>query len=250
MPRTDARVAAARPAAQSGAQPGALAVTIYSDVICPWCYIGKRRFEAALGASDMPADVAGAVAITWRPFELNPDMPEAGMERAAYRAAKFGAERSAELDRQMIATAREAGIAGFAPEKMTRTPNTRAAHRLIWAAEQQGGAAAQNALVDALFAAYFEQGADIGRRDVLLDLARQAGLERRHAEATLADDISLEAVLDLEDAGISMGIRGVPFFVLAGKYAISGAQPAEFWRDALPRIAAEEKIAAEAAATA
>lgn len=212
-------------------------VTIYSDVICPWCYIGKRRFEAALSSPGMPSNLS----ITWRPFELNPDMPEGGMERAAYRARKFGQERSRQLDLQMAENGREAGIA-FAFEKMLRTPNTRLAHRLIWQAEREGPAI-QNALVNRLFAAYFEEGQDIGRKDALLGLAREAGLDEVKAKVALYDEDSLEAVLDLEDEGLRMGIRGVPFFLLIGKYAISGAQPPELWRDALPRIAAEAQAA-------
>ena len=159
------------------------------------------------------------------------------MERAAYRASKFGAAKSQQLDLQMKENGRDAGIE-FAFEKMKRTPNTRLAHRLIWKAEREGSDA-QNALVNRLFAAYFEEGADIGRKDVLLSLASEAGLGDAAAKVALYDEESLEAVLDLEDAGIRMGIRGVPFFILVDKYAISGAQPPEIWRDALPRIASE-----------
>lgn len=215
-----------------------LKVTIYSDVICPWCYIGKRRFEKALAAPGMP----DRLQIEWRPFELNPDMPEEGMERAAYRARKFGVEKSRQLDKQMGETGREAGIA-FAFDKMQRTPNTRLAHRLIWEAGRQGNAV-QNALVERLFTAYFEQGRDIGNRNELLRLARDSGIADHAAMAALDKDQSLEAVLDLEDAGIRMGIRGVPFFLLIDKYAISGAQPPELWEDALPKIAAEAQAAA------
>ena len=99
-----------------GTAATALAVTIYSDVICPWCYVGKRRFEAALIAPGMPKNLA----ISWRPFELNPDMPVEGMERSAYRARKFGADKSRELDRELAETGRELGIA-FAFDKMART---------------------------------------------------------------------------------------------------------------------------------
>lgn len=229
----------------AGMQPksgGPLPVTIYSDVICPWCYVGKRRFEAALSAPGMPQDIA----ITWRPFELNPDMPVDGMERAAYRARKFGPEKSRELDLSMAETGREVGIK-FAFDRMQRTPNTRAAHRLIWQAERQG-LAIQNALVDNLFKAYFENGRDIGRMDVLLDLAKSAGVSAADARSALDDDASLEAVLDLEDAGINMGIRGVPFFLLINKYAISGAQPPQLWEDALPKIAAEARTGRDALA--
>ncbi len=130
---------------------------------------------------------------------------------------------------------------------MQRTPNTRAAHRLIWQAERQG-LAIQNALVDNLFKAYFENGRDIGRMDVLLDLAKSAGVSAANARSALDDDASLEAVLDLEDAGINMGIRGVPFFLLINKYAISGAQPPQLWEDALPKIAAEARTGRDALA--
>ena len=210
-----------------------LPITVYSDVICPWCYVGKHRFEAALRAPGMPQQLD----ITWRPFELNPDMPAEGIERAAYRARKFGPEKARKSDQQMAERGREVGIT-FAFDKMQHTPNTRLAHRLIWQAERQG-LAAQNTLVDRLFKGYFEDGLDIGRKDVLLDLAKAAGLDAGDARVALEDDGSLEAVLELEYAGINMGISGVPYFVLIDKYAISGAQPPELWQDALPKIAAE-----------
>jgi predicted DsbA family dithiol-disulfide isomerase len=118
------------------------AITVYSDVICPWCYVGKRRLEAALGGPNLP----DRIDFTWRPFELNPDMPAQGMERKLYRASKFGEARSAELDARMAETGREAGIE-FAFDRMQRTPNTRLAHRLIWEADRQGR---QDAVVERL----------------------------------------------------------------------------------------------------
>ena len=211
----------------------ALPVTIYSDVICPWCYVGKRRFETALETLAMPQPPV----VSWRPFELNPDMPAEGMERASYRARKFGPEKSRQLDVQMAETGREVGIT-FAFDKMRRTPNTRLAHRLIWQAGREGREA-QNAVVNRLFEAYFEQGADIGRSDVLVSLAHEVGLDSSAVDAALVDENTLKAVVDLETEGVGMGIRGVPFFLLIDKYAISGAQPPDVWIDALPRIAAE-----------
>jgi predicted DsbA family dithiol-disulfide isomerase len=208
-----------------------LSITVYSDVICPWCYVGKRRLEAALGSTDLPAQVS----LAWRPFELNPDMPADGMDRAAYRARKFGAERSAELDRNMQAIGREGGI-DFAFDRMQRTPNTRLAHRLIWEAGRQ---ARQDALVNRMFRAYFEEGLDVGASDVLTRLAAEAGLEAGGVERALTDAESLRAVVELEQQGYRMGIQGVPFFILMEKYGVSGAQPPEFWREALPKIAAE-----------
>jgi predicted DsbA family dithiol-disulfide isomerase len=210
-----------------------LPVLIYSDVICPWCYVGKRRFEAGLAGVEIPATPT----VSWRPFELNPDMPAEGIARADYRQRKFGAAKSAQLDAQMIETGAELGIT-FDFVKQTRTPSTRLAHRLIWGAGQHG-VAAQNALVDRLFAGYFEQGQDIGRRDVLEAMAKDAGLDAKTTKAALDEETSLSAVIALEEWGVNAGIQGVPFFILAGKYAISGAQPAEMWTRALPEIVAE-----------
>jgi predicted DsbA family dithiol-disulfide isomerase len=211
----------------------ALPVLIYSDVICPWCYVGKRRFEAGLAG----ADLATSTAVSWRPFELNLDMPPEGIARADYRARKFGAAKSAQLDAQMMETGAELGIK-FDFVKQARTPSTRLAHRLIWGAGQQG-VAAQNALVDRLFAGYFEQGIDIGRREVLETMAKDAGLDAKATKAALDEDTSLSVVLALEEWGVNAGIQGVPFFILAGKYAISGAQPADMWVRSLPEIVAE-----------
>jgi len=219
--------------------PQPVSITVFSDVICPWCYVGKRRLEAAMREPGMPAPVH----LAWRPFELNPDMPLEGVERRVYRARKFGAPRSAELDARMLTTGREVGIE-FAFERMERTPNTRLAHRLIWEAGRQGR---QEAVVDRLFAGYFEQGLDIGREDVLTGIAAAAGLETGGTSRALAGSESLDAVRGLEQQGYTMGIQGVPFFILLAKYAVEGAQPPEFWREALPKIAAE---AAQALGTA
>ena len=169
-------------------------------------------------------------------------MPPEGIERAAYRARKFGAARSAELDRKMLETGAELGIA-FAFDRMQRTPNTRLAHRLIWEAGRQNR---QDALVDRLFRAYFEEALDIGERAVLETLAAESGLDAAGVAAALSEEESLQAVVGLEQQGYSMGIQGVPFFILLQKYGISGAQPPEFWHDALPKIAAEAASAAPA----
>lgn len=213
-----------------------LPIVVYSDVICPWCYVGKRRLETALGAPGMPQQIS----FSWRPFELNPDMPAEGIERKVYRAQKFGEARSAELDRNMAETGRELGIE-FAFDRMQRTSNTRLAHRLIWEAGRQGR---QDAIVNRLFHAYFEEGLDIGAIEILTRLAGEAGLEAAGVAQALSGADSLEAVVDLEQQGYRMGIQGVPFFVLLGKYGVSGAQPPEYWREALPKIAAEAATSA------
>ena len=215
-----------------------LPITVYSDVICPWCYVGKRRLEAALASPGMPSKIA----FTWRPFELNPDMPPEGVERKVYRAGKFGEARSAQLDVQMASTGRELGIA-FAFDRMQRTPNTRLAHRLIWEADRLG---CQDGVVERLFHGYFEEGLDIGRTEVLESIAAEARMEAGGVQRALTGSESLEQVTSLEQQGYRLGIQGVPFFILLAKYGISGAQPPEFWREALPKIANE---AAEQQAT-
>jgi predicted DsbA family dithiol-disulfide isomerase len=208
-------------------------ITIYSDVICPWCYVGKRRFEAGLHVLGLQ----NRAAISWRPFELNPDMPSDGMPRAAYRARKFGVERSADLDRQMMATGRESGIE-FAFDRMQRTPNTRLAHQLIWQAGETG-LAVQNNLVERLFKGYFEEALDIGDAGILNHLASDAGVSKDVIENALTADESVHAVVALEREGAQIGIQGVPYFVLINKYAMSGAQPPEMWQQSLPKILAE-----------
>lgn len=208
-----------------------LAITVYSDVICPWCYVGKRRLEAALADLGMLAEVG----LAWRPFELNPDMPAEGMDRRAYRERKFGVAKGDELDGRMAETGRELGIA-FAFDRMRRTPNTRLAHRLIWEAGRQG---LQDALVNRLFQAYFEEGLDVGAANVLTGLAADAGLDMGGVQRALSYPESLEAVIDLEEQGYHLGIQGVPFFILLGKYGVSGAQPPDYWRDTLSKIATE-----------
>src|SRR5918912_1723311 len=158
----------------------AMEIAVFSDVICPWCYIGKRRLERAFDALGL----RGQVAVEWLPFELNPDMPPEGMARADYRARKFGAERAAALDANIEAIGAEEGIR-FAFDRQSRTPNTRRAHMLIAHAsgQERGGA-----VVDALFRAYFEEGRDIGDAAVLLNVAEGARLDREDAAAALADE--------------------------------------------------------------
>ena len=181
-------------------------ITVYSDVICPWCYVGKRRLEAAL--AEVGPSVTGHMSFSWRPFELNPDMPAEGMERRSYRAAKFGDARSAELDLKMAETGRELGIA-FAFDRMQRTPNTRLAHRLIWEAGRQGR---QDAVVERLFHGYFEEGLDIGATDTLRSLADKCGLDAKGVEQALTERGQPQGGDRAGAAGIQHGHPGRPVF--------------------------------------
>jgi predicted DsbA family dithiol-disulfide isomerase len=208
-------------------------IDVVSDAICPWCWIGKRHLEGALARL---ADEGERFAVHWRPFQLNPDMPREGVERAAYRAAKFGsAERSRELDAQVAAAGAAAGLE-FRFDRQTRTPNTLDAHRLIRRAGEAGGPALQDAVVEALFRAYFQDGRDIGDLAVLAGAAAEAGLEG--AAAFLASGDGAAEVRE-EDAGVRrLGISGVPTFALAGQVLFSGAVPAERMADAFRRALA------------
>jgi predicted DsbA family dithiol-disulfide isomerase len=170
--------------------------------------------------------------VHWRPFQLNPDMPPEGVERAAYRAAKFGSlERSRELDAQVASAGAAAGLE-FRHDRMLRTPNTLDAHRLVRLAGARG-AAAQGALVEALFRAYFQEGQDIGDRATLAAIATTAGMEAAEVAAFLASGEAAEEVL-AEDAGFRrLGLSGVPTFALKGHVLFSGAMPAERMAQAL-----------------
>ena len=192
--------------------PSTVLIEIASDVVCPWCYIGKRRFEKALGLLQDEIDVR----VTWLPFQLNPDMPSEGIARSDYRRAKFGSlERGRALDARVAQEGAGEGIA-FAFERMQRTPNTLAAHRLIDLAQQQGRG---NAAVDSLFRAYFEEARDIGDEAVLAEIAAQCAVADWPAAARAGH------VTALEERVRNLGISGVPTFIFDRKSGISGAYP-------------------------
>ena len=208
--------------------PEPLSISIFSDVICPWCFVGKRRLERALSQLGLQ-DTA---AIRWLPFELNPDMPPDGMARALYRARKFGPERAAALDRDMSDLGLREGIP-FAFDRIERTPNTRPAHLLIAYASRRGlGPAA----AEALFTAYFEEALDIGSAQVLAEIAERIGLSRAPAAAALEDADLRASVVDIEEEAGRLGISGVPFFIINEAWAVSGAQPPETWLEILQRL--------------
>ncbi len=202
-----------------------LTISVFSDVICPWCYVGKRRLERALDRLGQRESTT----IEWLPFELNPDMPADGMARALYRARKFGPERSAQLDAQMIELGRQEDIR-FAFAATMRTPNTRRAHMLIAAAGQHGRA---DPIVEALFRAYFEEGRDIGAPDVLRDIGATAGLDPGLVDDALRSEPLRQLVEAVERQAAAMQVAGVPFFIVDRTWAVSGAQPTEEWLAAL-----------------
>jgi predicted DsbA family dithiol-disulfide isomerase len=191
-----------------------MVIEIASDVICPWCYIGKRRLEKALALLDGEVKPQ----IRWLPFQLNPDMPASGMPRAEYRRAKFGSvERGKQLDARVAAEGRGEGI-DFAFDRMERTPNTSAAHQLIDVAQGEGKG---QAVVDALFHAYFEEARDIGNPDVLQTIAEAAGVQGWPGQA------NAQGVAEREEGVRSLGISAVPTFIFDRKFGVSGAHPPE-----------------------
>ena len=205
-----------------------LTIEMYSDVVCPWCYVGKRRLERALD------QLKGAVQarITWRPFQLNPTMPKDGMDRTTYLEAKFGSlDAFRQLEEHVLAAGAAERIP-FAFEKVARASNTFLAHRLIWYAGQQGR---QDAVVESLFRGYFTEGADIGSVPVLGQLAGRAGLAAAAVEIFLQSEEGATEVKAEEAAGHRLGIRGVPYFVLNQASGISGAQPVDVFVSAIER---------------
>ncbi|MFJ6141502.1 DsbA family oxidoreductase [Kitasatospora sp. NPDC092286] len=213
-------------------------IDVFSDLICPWCYIGGRRLKRAV---DIVEGRTGAeFRIHYRAFELNPAMPLAGMDRRAYRSAKFGSwERSRQLDQGTVLAGRGEGTA-FDYEKITRTPNTRAGHRLIALAQREAGLGA--VMADRLFAAYFAEGRDIGDPAVLARLGEDDGLAVGVAQRL--DDPALErAVRADEEIAEQLGLRGVPLFIL-GERAINGAVEVERLIEALERRATRPQAGA------
>ncbi|MGO9465184.1 MAG: DsbA family oxidoreductase [Isosphaeraceae bacterium] len=190
-----------------------LAVDVISDVICPWCYIGKKRLEKAIAAFEGQHEVR----VHWHAFQLNPTMPKEGINRKEYRIRKFGSwERSLELDAKVVAVGETEGI-HFAFDQIERTPNTVDAHRLIWLADQQD---CQDAVVEALFRAYFTEGRDISNRQTLIDVVTEAGLVRQLAEAMPNSQEGMAAINEAERHRVG----GVPFFLINNEITLSGAQ--------------------------
>ncbi len=207
-------------------------VDVIVDVVCPWCFVGKRRLDAAL------ADLGDLdVTVRYRPFQLDPTLPADGKDRTEYMKAKFGdLRRLDEVHHRLVDMGQDLDIA-FAFDRIERAPNTLDAHRLIhWAAAEGLGEQA----VDHLFKLYFEDGEDIGDRTVLANAAEAIGLDGSEIRDRLDADTDVEAVkAEIEEAG-RIGVTGVPFYILAGKYAISGAQPTEVFTGAIRQVATRE----------
>lgn len=214
----------------------AVRLDILSDPICPWCLIGKARLFRALERRP-----GHPFAVAWHPFQLNPDMPPGGMDRHAYLEDKFGGRAGALRAYAPIVEASEAEGLGIRFDAIERTPSTLDAHRLIhWAGLEHR----QTPVVDALFAAYFREGRDIGDHAVLADVAAGAGMEREMVARLLATDADAEDVRARDAHARARGVTGVPTFVVADSAVIVGAQPPETWERVIDEVVAQVDAAA------
>ncbi|WP_209596463.1 DsbA family oxidoreductase [Ruegeria sp. HKCCSP351] len=201
---------------------------ILSDPICPWCYIGKTHLDKAL--ANVPEH---PFVIEWHPFQLNPDMPDAGMDRREYLERKFGGKDGAvRAYAPVVEHAENAGLK-IDFEGMKRTPNTLDAHRLIHWAGIEGK---QNAVVDALFVAYFVQARDIGDPEVLSDIADSAGMDAAVVMKLLKSDADREDIRNRDTHSREMGVSSVPTYIVANQHAVPGAQPPEMWEKVIAEI--------------
>ena len=202
-------------------------IDVISDTICPWCFIGKRRLARAMALRP-----AIAFDVRWRPFQLNPTMPAAGMERGAYLTAKFGVADAGQMYRQIAAEGEKDGIV-FAFDAIRRTPNTIDSHRLIRWAEAAG---VQDDIVERLFIAYFENGEDIGDVRVLADIADISGMDGVVTAQMLEEGTDLELVAREDQIAREMGVTGVPAMIFGGKLAVSGAREPQVLVSVIDRV--------------
>lgn len=209
----------------------ALVIDVVSDVVCPWCFVGKRRLEKALA---LLSDIA--VEVNWRPYQLAPEIPRGGIPRGDYMLAKFGSrERVAQIHARLTATGAEEGIA-FAFDAIAVSPNTLDAHRLILWARSAG---TQDAVVEALFRAFFVDGRNLSDRDTLTAIGQANGLDGALLAELFTTDADIERTRrDIASAQRS-GITGVPFFIIAGRYGIAGAEAPETIAGAIRQAASE-----------
>jgi predicted DsbA family dithiol-disulfide isomerase len=219
----------------------ALSIDVWSDIACPWCYVGKRRLEAALAGLASP----DAIEVTWHAFELNPASPRnvaSDLSYAARLAKKYGLteEQAERRIAQLVAIAREDGL-DFRFD-LIRPGNTFDAHRLVHFAKERGR---QDAMKEQLLRGYLSEGKAIGEPSVLAELASGAGFDADEVSSVLASDSYASAVRADEAEARELGIQGVPFFVFDGRYALSGAQPANVFSQVLERVLSEREASQE-----
>jgi len=209
--------------------PGPFIIDVVSDVICPWCFLGKRRLDAALAALDMD------VFIRWRPYMLDPTIPPEGLDRQQYMLAKFGPEKLKTIHDPLVEAGNELGVP-FNFDAITRTPNTLDAHRLIrWAHTVER----QHETAERLFMAYWNEGLDVSDRDVLAKCAGESGINAQQIRELLDSEQDVEETKAEIQHATNIGVTGVPTFIFAQSYALVGAQSPEVLADAISRVAKE-----------
>jgi predicted DsbA family dithiol-disulfide isomerase len=213
--------------------PEALQIDVVSDVVCPWCFIGKRRLEQAIAlCPDIPVEV------NFRPYFLNPWVPRAGMTRTDYLTKKFGSvERYGEIAQRVATAAAEEGLT-YAVDKMSRQPNTLDSHRVIFWARNSG---AQACVKQRLMDFYFTEGANLSDQEVLVKAATECGMDGEEVRRLLATDADVERVTQEAESARSAGINGVPTFIFGGAFSTSGAQPPETLAEIIAYAAAEQE---------
>ena len=207
-------------------------IDVYADVVCPWCYVGEKRLEKAL--RERPGlDVERR----WRPFQLRPEMsPAGGVPWRLFALEKFGGEEGMRRAFAHVAAAGEPDGARFDFDRVASAPNTVDAHRLVLHAAERGR---EWPMADALFRGYFAEGRDLNDPDDLTAMAAEAGLDADDARASLAGDSGTQDVWESQQVAAGLGIGGIPFYVIDGRYAVSGGQPAEAWLRTLDAVEAE-----------
>jgi predicted DsbA family dithiol-disulfide isomerase len=214
---------------KNGMNKPVIEIDVVSDVVCPWCFIGKRRLENALGQLADRYEFK----VQYLPFELNPDLPTEGVNQYDYLTQKFGGEdRYQQVTAHVSRIAEEEGL-HFDFEAQTTSPNTFEAHRILWFAGREGK---QVELAEAFFKAYFEQGVDMSKAENLLEIATSVGLDRSAVESFLASADGKIEVRQLQSRNRQMGVTGVPFYIINKQYGLSGAQPTEVFVQTLNEI--------------
>ena len=210
-----------------------LTIDVVSDVVCPWCFLGKRRLDSAIHAASDGAPIV----VRWRPFQLDPTIPAGGMDRRTHIMAKFKDEtRLAAVHDRLTEMGKAVGI-DYAFDRIERAPNTLDAHRLIrWAAVGDQ----QDAVVERLFRLYFEEGRDIGDRQVLIEVARQCGMDAERIGKQLDDGDDTDAVQAEIAQAQAVGVSGVPFFIFASRFGVPGAQDTDVLAKAISQARAAQ----------
>ncbi|MBN8547925.1 MAG: DsbA family oxidoreductase [Deltaproteobacteria bacterium] len=207
-----------------------LKIEVFSDIVCPWCYVGKRRLDAALKSFDSRIPVS----VTWKAFQLNPKLPTEGVAWAEYMHQKFGAQRVQEMNANLTELGKEDGI-NFRFDKIQRSPNTFQAHRLNWLARQEGQ---QDEVVEAVFRAYFSEGKDIGEIQTLMKIGAACGIPLQRLQRFFGSSEGVSEVQAEVQEAVARDISMVPHFVMNKEYWISGADTIETFSNAC-RVAAQ-----------